>query len=29
MKWKYPVEVVVMSPKTIKATGAVEAAAAL
>jgi len=29
MEWKYPVEVVVTSPKTFKATGVVEAAAAL
>lgn len=29
MQWKYPVEVVVTSPKTFKAAGAVEAAASL
>ena len=29
MEWKYPVEVVVTSPKTFKAAGAVEAAASL
>ncbi|KAF2712990.1 hypothetical protein K504DRAFT_371634 [Pleomassaria siparia CBS 279.74] len=29
MEWKYPVEIVVTSPKTFKAAGAVEAAASL
>ena len=29
MEWKYPVQVVVTSPKTFKTTGAVEVAAAL
>ncbi|KAF2745374.1 hypothetical protein M011DRAFT_379290, partial [Sporormia fimetaria CBS 119925] len=29
MEWKYPVEVVVTSPKLFKATGVVEAAASL
>ncbi|KAL8731029.1 MAG: hypothetical protein Q9166_003680 [cf. Caloplaca sp. 2 TL-2023] len=29
MEWKYPVEVVVTSPKVFKGTGAVEAAASL
>jgi len=29
MEWKYPVEVVVTSPKTFKAAGAIQAAASL
>lgn len=29
MEWKYPVEIVISSPKTFKAAGAVEAAASL
>lgn len=29
MQWKYPVEIVVTSPKLFKATGLVEAAATL
>jgi hypothetical protein len=29
MEWNYPVEVVITSPKTFKAAGAVEAAASL
>ncbi|KAF2493550.1 hypothetical protein BU16DRAFT_464872 [Lophium mytilinum] len=29
MEWKYPVEIVVTSPKLFKGTGAIEAAASL
>ncbi|KAI4196235.1 MAG: hypothetical protein LQ350_006688 [Teloschistes chrysophthalmus] len=29
MEWKYPIEIVVTSPKTFKGTGAIEAAASL